>query len=131
VLSSARAQVTARTRYTENRLAEAVRRGVDQYVLRGAGLDSFAYQSPLAGQVHTFEVDHPATQQWKMSMLSGTAARGAVTFFPIDFETHALLDCLIGTQRESVDVALWNRADSLRPIRLSVLAHGTVSPIRS
>jgi hypothetical protein len=48
VLAGTRAQVTVRSRYTEQRLAELTDRGLDQYVLLGAGLDSFAYRSPLA-----------------------------------------------------------------------------------
>src|ERR1035441_4478661 len=62
VLRSARAQATCRSRYTEDRLADSVRGGVTQYVILGAGLDSFAYRCDLASQVRVFEVDHPATQ---------------------------------------------------------------------
>ena len=48
VFARLRVMMTTRSRYTEDRLAAAVQRGVDQYVLLGAGLDSFAYRSPLA-----------------------------------------------------------------------------------
>src|SRR6266487_4000172 len=65
VLAGARTQVACRSRYAEGRLAAAVEAGTDQYVVLGAGLDSFAYRSPLAARVRTFEVDHPATQSWK------------------------------------------------------------------
>ncbi len=65
VLAGARAQVTCRSRYAEDRLADAVGRGIGQYVLLGAGLDSFACRSPLAERVRVFEVDHPATQEYK------------------------------------------------------------------
>jgi O-methyltransferase involved in polyketide biosynthesis len=65
VLASARAQATCRSRYAEDRLADAIERGIGQYVLLGAGLDSFADRSPLAGRVRVFEVDHPATQAYK------------------------------------------------------------------
>ena len=65
VLVGARAQVTCRSRYTEDRLAEGIEHGIGQYVMLGAGLDSFAYRSPLAGRVLVFEVDHPATQDYK------------------------------------------------------------------
>ncbi|MPZ85144.1 MAG: SAM-dependent methyltransferase [Actinophytocola sp.] len=95
VLSSARAQVTVRARYTEDRLAEAVARGVEQYVLLGAGLDSFAYRSPLAEEVRVFEVDHPATQEYKRSVLSGIAPRGSVTHIPVDFEIDSLRSGLV------------------------------------
>ena len=65
ILSGARAQVTCRSRYTEDSLAAAIGRGIGQYVLLGAGLDSFARRSRLAAQVRVFEIDHPATQEWK------------------------------------------------------------------
>jgi O-methyltransferase involved in polyketide biosynthesis len=71
VLAGARAQVTCRSRYTEDCLARAIERGIGQYVMLGAGLDSFAYRSPLAGRVRVFEVDHPATQEWKRRVVAG------------------------------------------------------------
>src|SRR5262245_46811073 len=62
----ARADITLRQRYTEDEVGKAVERGVGQYVILGAGLDSFAYRRPdLATTLRIFEVDHPATQQWK------------------------------------------------------------------
>jgi methyltransferase (TIGR00027 family) len=106
VLSGARAAVTTRARFTEDRLAEAVGRagsgagsgagGITQYVILGAGLDSFAYRSELAGRVRVFEVDHPATQRWKRRSLAaaGIAVPDAVTFVPFDLETGALADRL-------------------------------------
>jgi len=88
VLAGARCQVTCRSRHTEDSLAAAVGRGVRQYVVLGAGLDSFAYRSPLAGEVATFEVDHPATQEWKRAQLAAAAIAvpDAVAFVPLDFE---------------------------------------------
>jgi methyltransferase (TIGR00027 family) len=227
VLSSARAQVVCRSRYTEDRLADSVRRGTTQYVILGAGLDSFAYRAGIAGRVRVFEVDHPATQQWKRRALSAARipASDDVTFVPVDFETDSLAERLIeggfdtsqpalvswlgvtmylttaaidqtlatvggfapGTeivtdymlpsgmrdetgesyasqvmaaaaergepwltflspddmsglltthgfgraehvrQRDSIDAAMWNRSDSLRPIELSGLAHATIT----
>jgi methyltransferase (TIGR00027 family) len=97
VLSAARAQVTCRSRYTEDCLARRVRAGVTQYVILGAGLDSFGYRSALAGQVRVFEVDHPATQRWKRQQLAAAriAIPGSVTFVPADLETGSLAACLI------------------------------------
>lgn len=74
VLAGARAQVTCRSRYTEDRLARGIEHGIGQYVLLGAGLDSFAYRSPLAGRVRVFEVDHPVTQEWKRQVAAGSVA---------------------------------------------------------
>jgi O-methyltransferase involved in polyketide biosynthesis len=70
VLAGTRAQVSVRSRYTEQRLAELADRGLTQYVILGAGLDSFAYRSPLAGRLRVFEVDHPASQRWKRDLLA-------------------------------------------------------------
>src|SRR6202012_3855116 len=63
-----RAFLVARSRYAEDTLAAAVAQGVTQYVLLGAGLDTFAYRNPYP-TLRVFEVDHPATQQWKRELL--------------------------------------------------------------
>ena len=65
---SLRAFLVARSRFAEDTLAAAVYNGVTQYVLLGAGLDTFAYRNPFP-QVQVFEVDHPDTQAWKLSLL--------------------------------------------------------------
>ena len=70
ILAAARAQVVCRSRYAEDCLADAVRRGVGQYLVLGAGLDSFAYRAAIASEVRVFEVDHPLTQQWKRAALA-------------------------------------------------------------
>ena len=89
VLAGARVQVTCRSRYTEDTLGRA---GVTQYVVLGAGLDSFAYRARPAGRVRVFEVDHPATQDWKRRAL--TAARMPVpeclTFVAADLASDSL-----------------------------------------
>jgi methyltransferase (TIGR00027 family) len=86
-----RAHLVARSRYAEDCLAVAVTRGVLQYVLLGAGLDTFAYRNPFA-PVRVFEVDHPATQQWKRELLAraNIAIPQNLTFAPVDFEQQAL-----------------------------------------
>jgi len=70
ILSAARAQVVCRSRYAEDRLARAAALGIQQYVIVGAGLDLFGYRPGLARQLRVFEVDHPATQQWKRQALA-------------------------------------------------------------
>jgi len=63
--------VILRARYAEDVLAEAVRRGVRQYVIIGAGMDSFALRRPaFAHKLEIFEVDHPSTQEFKRSRLA-------------------------------------------------------------
>ena len=84
-----RANITLRQQYAEDELGEALGRGIKQYVILGAGLDSFAYRrSDLAAVVRVFEVDHPATQQWKRGRLQAlnVARLSNLTFVPVDFE---------------------------------------------
>ncbi len=88
-----RAFMAARSRYAEDQLAEAVAAGVRQYVVLGAGLDTFAYRNPFPS-LRVFEVDFPATQEWKRSMLAeaGIAVPENLTFVPLDFEHKTLAE---------------------------------------
>jgi methyltransferase (TIGR00027 family) len=96
ILAGARAQVVCRSRFTEDKLATAVARSVEQYVLLGAGLDTFAYRSELAAAVRTFEVDQRPTQQWERRALAdaGIAPRGDVVLVETDFADDALAAAL-------------------------------------
>jgi methyltransferase (TIGR00027 family) len=93
-----RAFMAVRSRYVEDQLANAVAQGVSQYVVLGAGLDTFAYRNPFPS-LHVFEVDFPATQQWKQSMLAEAqiALPANLTFVPMDFEHHTLAEELSET----------------------------------
>jgi len=86
-----RAHLVARSRYAEDNLVRAVANGIKQYVLLGAGLDTFAYRNPWP-HVHVFEVDHPATQQWKRELLQTSAIPipQNLTYAPVDFECESL-----------------------------------------
>ncbi|WP_158942042.1 class I SAM-dependent methyltransferase [Granulicella sp. S190] len=86
-----RAFLVARSRYAEDILAGAVAAGVRQYVLLGAGLDTFAHRNPYP-QLHVFEVDHPATQQWKQELMEGAslATPEKVAYVPVNFEEQSL-----------------------------------------
>jgi methyltransferase (TIGR00027 family) len=93
-----RAFLCARSRFAEDALERAVANGVRQYVVLGAGLDTYAVRSALPGHsVHPglriFEVDHPATQAWKRACLeqSDVHVPEAVTFVPVDFEREELM----------------------------------------
>lgn len=93
LLRGLRAFVVARSRYAEDELHNAVKRGVSQYVVLGAGLDTFAYRNPYPeGTLHVFEVDHPATQIWKRACIGagGIPIPRTLTFTPIDFESLTL-----------------------------------------
>ncbi len=99
-----RAFLAVRSRYAEDRLASAVERGVflaggalRQYVVLGAGLDTFAYRNPFSSAgLRVFEVDHPATQEWKRAQLreAGIAVPSTMTFAAVDFERQSLDDGL-------------------------------------
>jgi methyltransferase (TIGR00027 family) len=93
-----RAFLVARSRYAEDNLARSVANGVTQYVLLGAGLDTFAHRNPYPG-LHVFEVDHPATQQWKRELLQtgGLADPTNLTYTAVDFERESLPERLQAT----------------------------------
>lgn len=90
-----RSSVVVRSRLADDMRAEAIGRGVRQYVVLGAGLDTSAYRHPEApGRL--FEVDLPATQRWKQARLreAGIALPRSLRFVPVDFEHVSLADGL-------------------------------------
>jgi methyltransferase (TIGR00027 family) len=86
-----RAFMAVRSRYVEDQLAAAVAEGVAQYVVLGAGLDTFALRNPYSA-LRVFEVDFPATQEWKRALLANAAIAppSNLTFVPLDFEHQTL-----------------------------------------
>jgi methyltransferase (TIGR00027 family) len=90
-----RAFMAVRSRYVEDKLAEAFKQGIRQYVVLGAGLDTFAYRNRFPS-LRVFEVDFPATQEWKKQMLASAliAVPAELTFVPLDFEHHTLAEGL-------------------------------------
>jgi methyltransferase (TIGR00027 family) len=90
-------QIISRARYAEDRLEEAIASGIDQYVIIGAGFDSFALRrSELSETLRVFELDHPATQHAKRKRLGEIAGSPPkhVEFVPVDFEKQAVADAL-------------------------------------
>ena len=90
-----RAGFLIRNRYAEDCLAECVERGLQQYAILGAGLDTFAFRQPRwARSLCTYEIDHPATQRWKCDRLAAAsiAIPSNVKFVSIDFERTSLVD---------------------------------------
>jgi methyltransferase (TIGR00027 family) len=84
-----RASIVARTRFIEDLVAEQAARGVGQYVILGAGLDSLAQRRPaLLERLRIFEVDRPGPQAWKRRRLAelGYGLPDALRFVPVDFE---------------------------------------------
>ncbi len=93
---SMRAYLVARSRYAEDKLATGVAGGVTQYVLLGAGLDTFAHRNSYP-DLRVFEIDHPATQAWKRDLLAQSKLPHppSLTYAPVDFETEDLRERLL------------------------------------
>jgi methyltransferase (TIGR00027 family) len=119
-----RAWVVARARLAEDVLAAAVQqRGVTQYLVLGAGLDTFACRNASEG-LRVFEVDHPATQAWKLQMMAaaGIVAPQTATFVSVDFEKDSLrgrlegagFDCALPTVTAWLGVVPYLTIDAFR-----------------
>lgn len=97
--SIGRLATAARSRIAEDALSVAVERGVRQIVVLGAGLDTFALRNPHGSrEIRVYEVDHPATQEWKRQRLAEAqlAIPPWLTFVPVDFERDDLGETLAG-----------------------------------
>ncbi len=84
-----RASIVARARFVEDLVVEEAGKGVGQYVLLGAGLDTFAQRRPdVASKMKIFEVDRPGPQEWKRRRLTelGFGVPEWLRFVPVDFE---------------------------------------------
>ena len=105
-----RASLVLRSRYAEDQLELAWRAGVRQCVVLGAGLDTLALRNPHPG-LRIFEVDHPATQAWKLSLLRehGIAGAPGAVHVPVDFETESLAQRLsqAGLRRDRPVFLTW------------------------
>ena len=87
-----------RATYTEKALKTAVMTGTKQYVILGAGLDTFAFREPeFLSKYRVFEVDHPLTQADKLERITraGWTAPNNLTFVPVDFTKDSLAERLI------------------------------------
>jgi methyltransferase (TIGR00027 family) len=118
-----RAYLAVRSRVAEDALAAAVRAGVRQYVVLGAGLDTFAYRN-TDRTLRVFEVDHPETQAWKRKLLTKfqIAVPDDVTYVPVNFERQDLgeelartgLDATRPTFFSWLGVTMYLTRDSIR-----------------
>jgi methyltransferase (TIGR00027 family) len=87
--SGYRAGIVARARFIEDLVTEQAGHGVAQYVILGAGLDTFAQRRPeIASRLRVFEVDQPGPQAWKRQRLIelGFDIPKWLQFVPVDFE---------------------------------------------
>lgn len=85
--------VVVRSRCAEDAMEAAYNAGCRQYVVLGAGLDTFAWRRGDLTGVHVFEVDRPEVQQWKRERLAaaGLVVSDSVSFVGVDFEQRASL----------------------------------------
>jgi methyltransferase (TIGR00027 family) len=93
-----RSHIVLRSRYAEDRLKSSIERGVSQYIIVGAGFDTFAFRQPAwAAHLRIVEVDHPDTQHLKRTKISraGIPVPGNVVFADINFENESLEEGLI------------------------------------
>jgi len=84
-----RASIVGRARFIEDLVLEHANRGLSQYVILGAGLDTFGQRRPeVAEKLRVYEVDQPATQEWKRRRLMelGLGIADNLRFVPVDFE---------------------------------------------
>ena len=96
-LRQLRLLIAARSRFSEDTMANCIACGVRQVVVLGAGLDTFALRNPYADLgVRVFEVDYPATQMWKRDRLraAGLAEPPSLAFAPVNFERESLAEGL-------------------------------------
>lgn len=116
-----RASIVARARFVEDLVFEQVRHGVGQYVILGAGLDTFAQRRPEIGtRLTIFEIDRSGPQAWKRRRLIelGFGVPDWLRFIPIDFEAGQ---------------SWWNRltSEGFDPDKPAIVASTGVSPYLS
>lgn len=90
--SRLRAFLAVRSRVAEDQVVAAAGSGVRQYVVLGAGLDTFACRNPFP-ELRVFEVDHPRTQAWKRRRLraAGVKPSAGTVYVPVDFESQVVV----------------------------------------
>ncbi|MBW2423860.1 MAG: class I SAM-dependent methyltransferase [Deltaproteobacteria bacterium] len=109
ILKENRLFLPLRARFVEDRLVEAHARGCRQLVILGAGLDSFAWRQPEGlADLRIYEVDHPATQAWKVERLAslGWAVPANVRLVACDFESQTASKALAATGFDASSPAL-------------------------
>jgi len=93
-----RASIVARARFVEDLIIEENEKGIDQYIILGAGLDTFAQRRPdIVSGIHIYEIDQPDTLAWKQQRLIelGFSVPDSLHFVPVDFEISSWWDQLL------------------------------------
>lgn len=94
---NSRSNLLSRSRYTEDSLEVAVNAGVQQYVILGAGFDTFAFRrKDMLNRLSVFEIDHPATQAFKKQRIAelGWVIPSQLSFIAVDFNQESLASAL-------------------------------------
>lgn len=92
-----RASIVGRARYIEDLVQKEIQNGIKQFVILGAGVDTFAFRYPeYHKRLHIFEVDQKGPQQWKINRLNelGLKLPSNLTFVPVDFEQESWISKL-------------------------------------
>jgi methyltransferase (TIGR00027 family) len=107
-----------RTRAIDAHLLAALRSGVDQLVILGAGLDARAWRLPALKDVTVFEIDHPATQRYKRSRIAGKSPPADLRYVAVDFEKERFVDGLerAGFRSEAPSVWIWEGVTMYLPL---------------
>jgi len=103
--------ILGRARYVEDNLDQAVKNGVHQYVLLGAGMDTFAFRRPeMLELVRVFEIDYPATQAFKLQRIAelGWQSPQGLHFLPVDFTRESLAVALTHSPYDPQSLSFFN-----------------------
>ncbi|MGE5389919.1 MAG: class I SAM-dependent methyltransferase [Deltaproteobacteria bacterium] len=103
--------VLCRSQYAESNLGEAVSRGASQYIILGAGLDTFVFRRlDLVDKLQVFEVDHPLTQAFKRGRIAelGWTTPGNLHLVPVDFTRDSLMDSLRDASYRSDELSFFS-----------------------
>jgi methyltransferase (TIGR00027 family) len=121
----ARLFVCQRSRFVEEEVERAIGRGVDQYVDLGAGLSSFAWRRPdLMARLAMFEVDQPATQEWKRARLKvmGLGGPSGLHFVGADFMAADTLGVrLTATGFDPARASIWSMLGVIQYLPLAAV----------
>jgi methyltransferase (TIGR00027 family) len=134
-----RASIVARARFIEDLVVEQAGQGVEQYVILGAGLDTFAQRRPdIASSLHVYEVDQPGAQDWKRQRLIelGYGIPEWLRLVPVDFEAGpSWWDALVASGFDakqpavvaSTGVSMYLTQDAVAAMlrRIATFAHGS------
>lgn len=107
------AEILMRARFAEDLLQKRIKEGVTQYIILGAGLDSFVFRHPeLLSRIRVFELDHPASQAHKLALIkrAGLTPPESVSYLPIDFERNSVSEVLSQSEFDANQLTLvcWN-----------------------